>query len=131
LRKAIEQSRLSYFAAPEGPTVRINARKAFEPDVLVAPLPEPALDSLEIPNPIIVVEVLSPSTARIDATVKLKGYFEVASIQHYLIIDPEGAAIVHHRRTASGSVESVVVDSGVLVVDPPGLTISLAELFGS
>ena len=131
LRKAIERAQLPCFAAPEGPTVRINARKAFEPEALVAPLPEPALDSLEIPNPIIVVEVLSPSTARIDATVKLKGYFEVASIQHYLIVDPEGKAIVHHRRAASGSVESVVVDSGDLILDPPGLTISLAELFQS
>ena len=131
LMEAIERAGVPFFAVGEGPTVRINARKAFEPDALVAALPEPALDSIEIPNPTIVVEVLSPSTARIDATIKLKGYFEVDSIQHYLIVDPEGKVIVHHRRAASGSVESVVVDSGDLILDPPGLTISMLELFGS
>ncbi len=129
LMEAIKHTGVPYFAAPEGPTVRINARKAFEPDALVAPLPEPALDSLEIPNPIIVVEVLSPSTARIDATVKLKGYFEVDSVQHYLIVDPEGKAIVHHRRAASGAIETKLVDSGDLTLDPPGLTIAMAELW--
>ena len=77
------------YVASDGPTVRIAEHKAFVPDALVAPLPEPALDSLEIPNPVIVVEVLSPSTARMDATTKLRGYFEVPSVQHYLIVDPE------------------------------------------
>ncbi len=99
LRAAIEATQLPFYAAPEGPTVRVHQHKAFEPDALVAPLPEPAPDALEIPNPIIVVEVLSPSTAQIDVTTKLKGYFEVPSVQHYLIVDPDGRTLTHHRRT--------------------------------
>jgi hypothetical protein len=31
----------------------------------------------KIPNPVIVVEVFSPSTRRIDATAKLAGYFRL------------------------------------------------------
>ena len=70
--------------------MRIAKHKAFVPDALVAPLPEPAFDSLEILNPIIVVEVLSPSTARMDATTEARAAIsKVASVQHYLIIDPE------------------------------------------
>ena len=38
-------------SVPMVPTVRISEHKAFVPDALVAPLPEPAPDSLEIPNP--------------------------------------------------------------------------------
>jgi Uma2 family endonuclease len=63
LQPAIERAGLPYFAAPQGPTVRNHDRNAFEPDALVAALPEPALDSPEIPHPILVVEMLSPSTA--------------------------------------------------------------------
>jgi Uma2 family endonuclease len=98
------------------------------PDALVAALPEPASDSLEIPNPIIVVEVLSPSTARIDATTKLRGYFEVPSVQHYLIVDPEGQTVTHHKRGVA-AIETRVISEGALALDPPGLEIHLADIF--
>jgi Uma2 family endonuclease len=132
LRKAIEQAGVAYFAATEGPTVRIAPKTGFEPDALVAPLPKPAPDSLEITNPILVVEVLSPSTTRLDMTLKLKGYFEVASIQHYLIVDPEGAMVTHHRRAASGVIETRVIDDrSTLLIDPPGFVLPLAGLFAT
>jgi Uma2 family endonuclease len=126
--QAIDQSGLPYYVAIDGPTVRIDNHTAFVPDVLVAALPEQALDSLEIPNPVIVVEVLSPSTARVDATTKLRGYFEVPSVQHYLILDPEDRTITHHKRGA-GTIETRVVSAGALTLDPPGLELSLADIF--
>jgi Uma2 family endonuclease len=43
-----------------------------------------------VPNPVIVVEVSSPSTRKIDASLKMTGYFSLPSVHHYLIIDPEG-----------------------------------------
>ncbi len=98
LDEAIKRAALLYFAAPEGPSLRINTRKVFEPNALVAQLPESALDSLDIPNPILAVEVLSPSTAQVDVTAKLKGYFEVPGIRGYLIVDPERQS---HRETLS------------------------------
>jgi Uma2 family endonuclease len=39
------------------------------------------------PNPVIVVEVLSPSTRGIDTTVKLADYFRVSGLRHYVIVD--------------------------------------------
>ena len=85
------------------PTVRISKHKAFVPDAsggaIAASL---AFDSLEIPNPIIVVEVLSPSTVRMDTTTKLDGYFRVASVKHYLIVDPETRTVTHHKRGRGG-----------------------------
>src|SRR5271156_5960371 len=45
---------------PDGMTVRMNARTAFEPDALVVCPPPTDLNTMEIPNPAIVVEVLSP-----------------------------------------------------------------------
>jgi Uma2 family endonuclease len=60
-----------------------------EPDALVV-CPTPTdINTMEIPNPVIVVEVLSPSTAANDHGVKLDGYFSLGSVNHYLILDPD------------------------------------------
>ncbi len=130
LQQAITAAGVAYYVGPDGPTVRITKHKAFVPDALVAPLPEPAFDSLEIPNPIIVVEVLSPSTVRMDTTTKLEGYFKVASVQHYLIVDPEGRSVTHHKRGSGAVVKTRIVRKGVLALNPPGIQIRLADVFG-
>ena len=49
----------------DGPLVRISEYTAYEPDALVYCGPVLPGDAIEVPNPIIVVEVSSPSTARI------------------------------------------------------------------
>jgi Uma2 family endonuclease len=130
LAAAIERAGVSCFAAPEGPSVRINARKCFEPDALVAALPEPADDSQEVANAIIVVEVLLPSTAHVDTSAKLKGYFEVPSIQHYLIVDPSGATITHYRRMTGDVLETRILSDGALTLSPPGIEIDVKRVFG-
>jgi len=130
LRDAIRKAGVACYVAADGPTVPISKHKAFVPDALVAPLPEPEFDDLEIANPIVVVEVLSPSTARMDATTKLRGYFKVASVQHYLIIDPEKRTITHHRRGRGGAVRTRVVRKGALALRPPGIEMQLGDVFG-
>ena len=62
LKAGIERAGLACRMFPDGMTVRIHSRTAFEPDALVV-CPSPPLDSIEIPNPVVVVEVLSPSTS--------------------------------------------------------------------
>jgi Uma2 family endonuclease len=129
LMEAVENAGLPFYVAPDGPTIRISKRKGFVPDALVAALPEPAPDSLVITNPVIVVEVLSPSTAKIDATKKLAGYFEVPSIQHYLVVDAEGRTITHHKRASGDVLETRIVGAGSLRLDPPGIEVDLARVF--
>ena len=122
LAAAIDVSDVPFYAAPVGMTVRITKKNAFEPDALVAPLPKPERLDLEIPNPVLVVEVLSRSTARRDRTDKLAGYSKVASIHHYLIIDPELSEMFWHRRAAGGALEPpLTVREGSLQLDPPGI----------
>ena len=113
---------------PDGMTVRIMPRTAFEPDALVV-CPSPSdLNTMEIPNPVIVVEVLSPSTAADDHGVKLDGYFSVRSIEHYLIIDADRRIMIHHKRGRDGAIETRILRDGVARFDPPGFE---AEVAGS
>jgi Uma2 family endonuclease len=130
LAAAVQKAEVSFFAAPDGMTVRISEDTAFEPDALVAPLPKPARLDLEIPNPVIVVEVLSLSTTRRDLSDKLAGYFEVPSIAHYLVLDPDEREIIWHRRAASGGLDPpLTIRQGTLRLDPPGIEIELAAVF--
>jgi Uma2 family endonuclease len=130
LAAAIDVSGVPFYAAPVGMTVRITKKNAFEPDALVAPLPKPERLDLEIRDPVVVVEVLSRSTAKRDRTDKLAGYFKVPSIQHYLIIDPQDRDVVWYRRAMGGAMESpLTLREGSLRLDPPGITLAFSDIF--
>lgn len=116
---------------PDGMTVRVEARTAFEPDALVYRGPKVATSVLEIPNPVIVVEVLSPSTRHIDASKKLAGYFRLRSVAHYLIVDPTEPLILHHTRGSGDTILTHIVREGTITLDPPGLELSLADVYGA
>jgi Uma2 family endonuclease len=128
---AVSQSGVQFYVMPDGATVRIAPKTAYEPDALVAPLPMPDDTALEIPNPIIVVEVLFPSSIKRDLTDKVTGYFKVPSIMHYLVCDPEDKAIIWHRRAAGGGLEPpAILQTGSLRLDPPGIEIEVERVFG-
>lgn len=131
LERAIIGCKAPCHALPDGLTVRIDAQTAFEPDALVYCGPRWPSRTIEIPNPVIVVEVLSDSTARRDAHEKLAGYFKVASIQHYLIVDPDKRYVVHHRRGEGALIETRIMHGGPITFDPPGLAVTTEELFGA
>src|SRR5277367_1632222 len=63
--------------------VRIDQRSLYQPDAMVYCGEPVSGDALEIPNPVVVFEVLSPGNAMTDLRDKLQGYFRVASIAHY------------------------------------------------
>jgi Uma2 family endonuclease len=88
-----------------------------------------ARSEIVAPEPLIVVEVLSPSTARKDLTVKLAGYFNVPSIEHYVIADWEDCELIHYRREGRGIAPPAILREGVLGLDPPGIAIALADIF--
>jgi len=114
----------------DGVTVPIDQHTAYEPDVLARcgdPLPP---DQMKVTDPVIVVEVKSPSTAHMDTSAKLIGYFKLPSVCHYLFVDPDAREVTHHRRSASGTIEADTLTSGMIRLDPPGLTIEATDLFG-
>ncbi len=115
-------------AAPDGMTVEIDADTDYEPDALVNcgdPMPD---DAIAAPNPVIVVEVLSLSTASLDTGGKLADYFRLASVAHYLLVRPLRREIIHHARR-DGRIETRVVTAGEIELDPPGIRLGLDELY--
>jgi Uma2 family endonuclease len=130
LRQALESIKRPHEIFIDGMTVPIDANTAFEPDVLVhfgAPI---AAKQLTVPDPLIVVEVLSPSSVRSDSKIKLIGYFKVPSVQHYLVIDPDKRVVTHHLRAPDGGITAHSSTDGALRLDPPGIELKVADLFG-
>ena len=78
LRDGIKAGGLSCEALPDGMTVKIDEHTAYEPDAVVHCGEALADDAVIVPAPVIVVEVLSPSTAARDTGAKLADYFRPA-----------------------------------------------------
>jgi Uma2 family endonuclease len=115
-------------ALGDGVTVEIDDDIDYEPDVLVNCGDRLAGDTLAADNPVIVVEVLSPSTKGADTGAKLTDYFSVQSIVHYLIFRADRAVVVHHRREGEGY-HTRILNGGALELTPPGIEIDLDEIF--
>jgi Uma2 family endonuclease len=129
LRAAIERAKIPCQAVLDGPAVRITSRTAYQPDALVYCGPKLSPDSREIPDPVVIVEVISPSTRARDEGPKLIGYFSLPSVCHYLIIDAANRVLVHHKRAEGGLIETRILSEGALRLDPPGLDLTVTELF--
>jgi Uma2 family endonuclease len=129
LAAAIRRAVLPCHMLPDGVTVRVDAHTAYEPDALVycgARLPR---NDTVVPAPLIIVEVLSPSTGFFDRHGKLAGYFAVPSIVHYLIVDIDRRMVIHHARDGD-EIRTRLVPSGPLRLDPPGLDLTVEDLLG-
>ena len=94
LRNAIGSSGLACEAHPDGATVRIDDRTVYEPDALVRCGPPLPGDAIEVNDPVILVEVVSPSSRGIDKGAKLASYFLLRSVRHYLIVDTDKRVVI-------------------------------------
>jgi Uma2 family endonuclease len=128
LVRAIRGAGLPCEVLPDGMTVRIDVRTAYEPDALVYCGERLPGDAIEVPNPMIVAEVVSPGTKGEDTGGKLAGYFAVPRVEHYLIVDPVLRTIIHHRR-AGEVIETRIASEGTLRLDPPGLDLPVGDVF--
>ena len=128
LLAAVRRARVTCHVLPDGMTVRVDNTTAHEPDALVYCGERIAPNAIEVPNPVIVVEVLSPSTRHIDASLKLPGYFRLPSVMHYLIVNPDGPPVIHHARRGS-DVLTQIMGEGSIGLDPPGIEMAISEFF--
>jgi Uma2 family endonuclease len=124
MAEAIEAAGLSCTVYPDGMAVMIDEETIYEPDAMVRCGEDLPDEALFVTDPVIVVEVLSPSTSAVDTGNKFTDYFRLASVRHYLLIRPDKRTVVHHERDASGDIGTRIVRDGSLRLDPPGIELS-------
>ena len=116
------------FCAPTD--VILTPRDVFVPDlVIVADPNDTAERGIERP-PLLVVEILSPSTRHADRRLKATRYAELG-VEHYWIVDPE-AKRIECLRSETGAFRPVVEAEGNATLAHPdwaGLEIDLTSLW--
>lgn len=128
LDQAVRDAALPCEALPGGVTVEVGDDTDYEPDAVVNCGERLDPDAIAAPNPVILVEVVSPSTRSADAGAKLADYFRLPSVQHYLMVETRRREIVHHRR-AGDRIETRIVNSGPIALEPPGIAITVEDVY--
>ena len=129
LDRAVREAGVDCEALADGVTIEVDDETDYEPDAVVNCGPRLPPDATAATNPVIVVEVLSPSTQSVDSGEKLADYFRVPSIQHYLIVRLRRQEIIHHWRLGD-EIISRAVNVGVIRLDPPGIMLDVADVYG-
>ena len=130
LYDALALAKIEGHVAVDGASVVMPGDRLAEPDVLVYLGQKVARDALIVPNPIVICEVLSPGTARFDMSAKFAGYFALPSVMHYIVADPDVPQIIHHARGPGAVITTQIIAdrAASLILDPPGLRVSLSDV---
>ncbi len=114
---------------PDGGGVATAGNKVRYPEATVSCSRIPGQEHL-IPNPVVVFEVVSPSSVRTDQVLKLREYHAVPSIKRYVVIEQTGIAlIVHSRQQEEPWTTAALLDGDVLVLSEIGIEIPVAEIY--
>lgn len=87
-----------------------SARSYYYPDIMVTCEPFEA-KSVFKSSPVLLVEVLSPSTSAIDRREKLIVYRKTETLREYLIVHQDQQKVEFHRRTADSEWETLALSA--------------------
>ncbi len=80
-------------------------------------------------DPVVVFEVLSPSTARDDRIVKAREYQATPSIQRYVMLEQDGVSATVYARSGESSTHEILIADSILSLPEIGVSMPLAELY--
>jgi Uma2 family endonuclease len=129
LRRAVRAAGLApceVFAS--GMTVQVE-NSDFEPDALLRCGPPLPGDATRVSDPLVLVEVLSPDSGTRDRATKLRAYFRLPSVRHYLIVWPDEPRVVRHSRMPDEQIATQVFLSAEISLDPPGIMVTVEEFY--
>lgn len=125
LHAALDPGR--FRVVPAGVKVIVDGHVRY-PDLVVAS----RFDDMRVdivPDPILVVEVTSPSSTTIDAVVKNAEYRSTPSIQQYLILAQDAVAATMWVRDGENWVDTLVSGDAMLDFAPLGITVRLVDIY--
>jgi Uma2 family endonuclease len=80
-------------------------------------------------DPVIVFEVLSPSTTRGDRIVKAREYQATPSVQRYIMLEQDGVSATVYARSGETWTHEILVTDSMLALPEIGISLPLAELY--
>lgn len=117
-----------YVAAEAGIVPADRADTWYQADLVVSCSPlEP--EARWIADPVLIVEVLSPSTAQHDRGTKLFDYREIASVQEILLVSSEARRVEVWRREGPRWIVETLIGDAELRLAAVGGPIPLAAIY--
>lgn len=117
----------------ESVKVRVSPTSYYYPDVVVScSEPEEDEDAYIIETPILIVEVLSPTTQRNDRVEKMNAYQKLPSLREYVIVSQESVCVeVYCHDGANEAWQREVFDDldSEVTFRSIGLTVKPAEIY--
>lgn len=117
----------------ENVKVKVSPTRYYYPDVVVTcSEPEEDEDSYIIEAPILIIEVLSPSTARNDRVEKMNAYQRLPGLREYVIVSQESVRVEVYRHEQAGEVwQCEVFDDpeSEVTFQSVGLSLKLADIY--
>jgi Uma2 family endonuclease len=80
-------------------------------------------------DPVIVFEVLSPSTTRDDRIVKAREYQATPSVQRYVMLEQDAVGATVYARSGNAWTHEILVADSILTLPEIGVELPLAELY--
>jgi len=82
-----------------------------------------------IREPVVIFEVLSPSTASADRIVKAREYQATPSVRRYVMLEQDRIGATVYTRAGDGWAFQILSNDAVLVMPEIGVEVALAELY--
>lgn len=104
-----------------------SGKDYFYPDVLVecSDLPD---DSVFTDSPVLIIEVLSRSTRRMDEVVKRKAYQQIVTLQELVLIEQDIAEVELMRRSTGWRSEKFLLGDS-FTLESVGLTVTVEDIY--
>ncbi|HEY4251436.1 MAG TPA: Uma2 family endonuclease [Roseomonas sp.] len=98
------------------------------PDGFVACTPGAGFSTI-VTDPVVIFEVLSPSTASIDQITKSQEYAAIASVRRYVILAQDRIGATVFERAGDDWIGHVIAKKAMLSLPEIGVELPLAELY--
>lgn len=118
-----------YDVFAQGLRCSTNAERYYYPDILVTNEKFPDVRFSQ--KPVLLSEVLSPSTRVIDFVDKFIDYRSISSVEYYLLIEPDYCHATMNYKTPDGEWMAEVFNKKTAVIDLPkiGIQLKLEDIY--
>lgn len=80
-------------------------------------------------RPVLIIEILSPETARVDQREKLLAYRTIPSLEVYVMVDQDRCRLILHRRSNDWQAEFLTAPDDILTVPGLGWSVPLRDIY--
>jgi Uma2 family endonuclease len=112
--------------------VVINGKEKIRiPDVTVTPKKQILTANQEVTNPLVIFEVVSPSSVQTDYVDKLREYKSLESLQEYIIVEQDKNYLVHYQRFSANewTETKIETDNDFLYLPTVAIKLAMQEIY--